>query len=167
MRSFYRSFRAVGLCSENVNVNGDLCPIAVKGSKDSKLCRAGICYQSVECLHRMVSHLSSKFLMDPGIRAPPTCVLNRYVEKNGSAANMLVTKRSAGVTPEVNKAAHSGFETQRKNHQKSKMDIPIKSSCVHQKFKNKDTKIANCQCSAKQIYHNMDYTEMIKTFLKS
>ena len=49
---------------------------------------------------------------------------HRYVEDNGLAA-MLATKRSAGVTPEVNlrecaicipppstnKAAHSGFET--------------------------------------------------------
>ena len=56
----------------------------------------------------------------------------RYVEEISSAA-MLAAKRSAGVTPEVNlrehvtgtplqfanKAAHSGFETQR-CHQKSK-----------------------------------------------
>ena len=56
----------------------------------------------------------------------PAC---RYVEENGSAA-MLATKRSAGVTPEVNlgecvtgmpppstnKAAHSGIETQRRHH---------------------------------------------------
>ena len=53
----------------------------------------------------------------------PAC---RYVEKKGLAA-LLVTKRSAGVTPEVNfkkcatrmplpsanRAAHSGFETQK------------------------------------------------------
>ena len=53
---------------------------------------------------------------------------HRYVEENGSAA-MLVTKRSAGVAPEVNlrerithmpvpsanKTAHSGFETQRRH----------------------------------------------------
>ena len=58
---------------------------------------------------------------------------HRYVEENSLAA-MLATKRSAGVTPEVNrgmcntptsppsmnKAAHSGFETQRRHHQKSK-----------------------------------------------
>ena len=57
----------------------------------------------------------------------------RYVEEIGLAA-MLAAKRSAGVTPEVNlrecvtcmplpsanKAAHSGFETQRRHHQKSK-----------------------------------------------
>ena len=56
-----------------------------------------------------------------------------YEEENGSAA-MLTTKRSAGVTPDMNlidcvthipppnanKAAHSGFETQRRCRQKSK-----------------------------------------------
>ena len=54
----------------------------------------------------------------------------KYVDENGLAA-MLAAKRSAGVTPEVNlrepiscmpqprvnKAAHSGFETQRRCHQ--------------------------------------------------
>ena len=63
---------------------------------------------------------------------PPMPAL-RYVEEIGSAA-ILATKRLAGVTPEVNlrklltctplsgmnEAAHSGFETQRKHHQKSK-----------------------------------------------
>ena len=58
---------------------------------------------------------------------------HRYVEENGLAA-MLTTKMSAGVAPEVNlkkcvawmplprvnKPAHSGFETQRRHHQKSK-----------------------------------------------
>ena len=58
---------------------------------------------------------------------------SRYMEEIGSAA-MLAAKRSAGVTPEVNlkecvkcmpppsadKAAHFGFETQRRHHQKSK-----------------------------------------------
>ena len=52
---------------------------------------------------------------------------------------MLATKRSAGVTPEVklrehvthmppyssNKAAHSGFETQRRHHQKSKTRVSV------------------------------------------
>ena len=56
----------------------------------------------------------------------------RYVEEIGSAA-MLAAKRLAGITPDVNlrenvtcmplpnanKAAHSGFETQRRHHQKS------------------------------------------------
>ena len=52
---------------------------------------------------------------------------------------MLAAKRSAGVTPEVNvrqhvtrtpptsvsKAAHSGFETQRRRHQKSKTGVSV------------------------------------------
>ena len=62
----------------------------------------------------------------------------RYVEEIGLAA-MLATKRSAGVAPEVNlgecvthmplpsanKALHSGFETQRRYHQKSKTGISV------------------------------------------
>ena len=60
------------------------------------------------------------------------------MEGNGSAA-MLATKRSAGVTPELNlrghvtympppsanKATLSGFETQRRHHQKSKTGISV------------------------------------------
>ena len=52
---------------------------------------------------------------------------------------MLAAKRSAGVAPEVNlwvcvthmpppsvnKAAHSGFETQRRHHQKSKTGVSV------------------------------------------
>ena len=52
---------------------------------------------------------------------------------------MLATKRLAGVAPEVNlreciscmplpsanKAAHSGFETQRRHHQKSKTGVSV------------------------------------------
>ena len=63
----------------------------------------------------------------------PAC---RYVEEIDSAA-MLATKRLAGVTPEVNlrehvtcmpqpsvnKAIHSGSETQRRCHQKSKTGV--------------------------------------------
>ena len=67
--------------------------------------------------------------------APPgPCLLG----KNSSAA-MLATKRSVGVTPEmnirehvtciplpsVNKAAHCGFETQRRLHQKSKTGASV------------------------------------------
>ena len=81
----------------------------------------------------------------------PVC---RYVEEIGSAA-MLAAKRSAGVAPEVNvrehvthtplpsanKAAHSGFETQRRHHQKSKIGVsvaPQKMTHVLQNFlKNK------------------------------
>ena len=54
-------------------------------------------------------------------------------------AAMLAAKRSAGVAPEVNlrecishtpppstnKAAHSGFETQRRRHQKSKTGVSV------------------------------------------
>ena len=58
--------------------------------------------------------------------------------RDGSAA-MLATKRSAGVTPEVNlrervtcmpspsvnKAAHYGFETQGRRHQKCKTGVSV------------------------------------------
>ena len=64
--------------------------------------------------------------------------VHRYVEENGSAA-MLAAKRSAGVTPEVNlgehvtcmpppstnKAAHSDFETQKRCHKKSKIEVSV------------------------------------------
>ena len=63
---------------------------------------------------------------------------HRYVEENSSAA-MLATKRSAGVTPEVNfrecvictplqsaiKVVHSGFETHRRHRQKSKTGVSV------------------------------------------
>ena len=69
--------------------------------------------------------------------APPM-LAHRYVEENNMAA-MLVTKRSAGITPKVkirqhvthrpppsaNKAAHSGFETQKRHHQKSKTGVSV------------------------------------------
>ena len=59
-----------------------------------------------------------------------------YVEENGSAA-VLVTKRLGGVTakvdlrecitcmppPSMNMAAHSGFKTQRRYHQKFKTEV--------------------------------------------
>ena len=62
----------------------------------------------------------------------------RYVEENASAT-MLAAKRSAGVAPEMNLrehitcmplpnangAAHSGFETQRRHHQKSKTGVSM------------------------------------------
>ena len=64
--------------------------------------------------------------------------VHKYVDRNGSAAT-LATKRSAGVTPEMNlrecvthmplpsanKAAHSGFETQRICHQKFKTGVSV------------------------------------------
>ena len=62
----------------------------------------------------------------------------RYMEEIGSAA-MLAVKGLAGVTPEVNfrecvicmpptsmnKAAHSGFETHRRHHQKFKSRVSV------------------------------------------
>ena len=61
---------------------------------------------------------------------------HRYLEEIGSVA-MLLTKRLAAVKPEVNlreqvtymplpsmnKAAHSGFETQKRHHHKSKTEV--------------------------------------------
>ena len=63
---------------------------------------------------------------------------NKYMEENGLAA-MLATKRSAGVAPRVNlreyvicmpmpnmnKAVHSCFETQRRCDQKSKTGVSV------------------------------------------
>ena len=63
---------------------------------------------------------------------------HKYVEMIGLAA-ILAAKRSAGVTAEVNlkecvihtpllsmnKAAHSGFETQRRHHKKSKTGVSV------------------------------------------
>ena len=70
----------------------------------------------------------------------PPMPASSYVEELGLAA-MLVTKKSAGVTPEVNlrehvtymplertnNAAHYGFETQRRCHQKSKTGLSVTS----------------------------------------
>ena len=63
---------------------------------------------------------------------------HRYIEEN-SLATILAAKRSVGVAPEVNlkvcvkhmplpsmnKATHSGFEIQRRHHQKSKTGISV------------------------------------------
>ena len=79
----------------------------------------------------MRQHVRSRFRAQP----MPAC---RYVEEKGSAA-MLAAKRSAGVTlevnlkeciahmppPSMNKAAPSGFETQRRHHQKSKTGVSV------------------------------------------
>ena len=73
---------------------------------------------------------------------------HRYVEENGLAA-MLTVKRLAGVAPEVNlrehptcmplpsanKAVHSGFETQRRHHQKSKTEVSVASQTELMSFK--------------------------------
>ena len=56
----------------------------------------------------------------------------KYVEEISSAA-MLAVKKSAGITTEMNtyasastnKAAHCGFETQRRCHQKSKTNLSV------------------------------------------
>ena len=70
-------------------------------------------------------------------RAPPVHA-HRYMEKRSSAV-MLATKRSAGVTPEMNfrehvtrttlpraiKAAHFGFKTQRRRQKKSKTGVSV------------------------------------------
>ena len=70
-------------------------------------------------------------------QAPPMPA-RRYVGKISSVA-MLAAKMSAGVAPEMNlkehvtcmpmpsanKAAHSGFETQRRHHQKSKTGVSV------------------------------------------
>ena len=69
---------------------------------------------------------------------------HRYVEEIGLAA-MLTTKRLASVTPGVNlwghvthvplpsasKVAHSGFETQRRYHQKSKTGVSVAPQKAH------------------------------------
>ena len=85
----------------------------------------------------------------------------RYVEENGSAA-MLATKMSAGVAPEVNlrervymllpsvnKAAHSGCDTHRRCHQKSRTGAsvaPQKDLCIPKKSykKLKKKQFTNC-----------------------
>ena len=83
--------------------------------------RVGIA-QSVE---RLSCHDRSQF------QAPPMLVC-KYMDENGSAA-MLATKRSAGIRehtlqmpwPSVKEAVHSGFETQRRHHQKSKTGVSV------------------------------------------
>ena len=73
------------------------------------------------------------------VRVPPTPG-RRYVEEIGLVA-MLAVKRSLGVAtevnhgervthmplPSVNKAVHSGFESQRRHHQKSKTRLSVAS----------------------------------------
>ena len=80
--------------------------------------------------------------------------------RDGSAA-MLAAKRSAGVAPEVNlrehitqmplasvnKAAHSGFETQRKHHQKSKT-----GASVTPQFKKKKKNFQGVALSADDVF---------------
>ena len=77
-------------------------------------------------------------------------LVRKYVDENGLAV-MVAIKRSADVTSEVNlgectsctplpnanKAAHSGFETQTRRHQKSKTGVsvaPEKDMCPPKTF---------------------------------
>ena len=76
---------------------------------------------------------------------PPRRQYNRYEEQKG-----LAVKRSAGVAlglnlrecvthtppPSANNTAHSGFKTQRRYHQKSKIRISMAQQKVGQKSKN-------------------------------
>ena len=96
-------------------------------------------------------------------RAPPmpTC---RSVDENGLAA-MLAAKRSAGVTPEVNlrecvtcmplpsmnKAAHSGFRTQRRDHLESQAGVSVdgKNDLRSPNFFKKDVMEINVRRSQK------------------
>ena len=75
----------------------------------------------------------------------PGMPAHRYMGENGSAA-ILAAKRSAGVAPE---AAHSGFETQRRRHQKSKKGASVaqkKGTYIHQiLFKKCYTCVSICE----------------------
>ena len=75
-----------------------------------------------------------------------------------SLAAMLATKRSAGVAPEVNlrecvthtpppslnKATNSGFETQRRRHQKSKTGVSVAPQKGLQNFFEKKSLLHVC-----------------------
>ena len=79
-------------------------------------------------------------------RSMPDC---RYKEGNSSAV-ILVTKRLAGVAPQgnfkecvtcmpppsANEVAHSGFETQKRHHQKSKTGVSVAPQKWPMSFKN-------------------------------
>ena len=86
---------------------------------------------------------------------------------------MLATKRLVGVTPEVNlreyitcmplpsenKAAHSGFETYRKHHQKSKTAVsvaPQKGLMSSKIFLKKEKKERAITCSKIQCYQGKE-----------
>ena len=68
----------------------------------------------------------------PVLSPTNACSQVHYVEEIGSAARLPVN-RSAGIATEVktyasastNKAAHCGFETQRRRHQKSKTNVSV------------------------------------------
>ena len=79
---------------------------------------------------------------------------HRFVEEISTVA-MLAAKRLAGVTPEVNlrehethtsqpsmnKATHSGFETQRRHHQKFKTGVSVapQKTLISSKIKKRES----------------------------
>ena len=81
----------------------------------------------------------------------------RYVEEIGLAA-MLAAKRSVGVAkemnlgecvtytplPSMNKAAHSGFETQRRRNQKSKTGVSVAPQKGLMSSKNQKRNLVYC-----------------------
>ena len=94
----------------------------------------------------------------------------KHVEDNRSTA-MLATKRSTGVTPEMNlreyvtyrallirnKVDHFGIEIQRKCHQRSKSGVPVTHKKTHdllKYFKN----LINCS----YLHYNSDLLEKFK-----
>ena len=88
-------------------------------------------------------------------------LIYKYVDENGLAA-ILATKKSAGVAPKMNlrectshtpppnanKAAHSGFEIQRRYHQKSKnagICGPTKGYVSNKNLKKRKKSVRICQ----------------------
>ena len=95
-------------------------------------------------------------MIGPGFESHQ-CLLASIVEEIDSIA-MLSTKQSVGVTPDLNlrehvtqmplisanKAAHSGFEAQRRRHQKSKTEVSValqKGLMFSKNFKEKKMEI--------------------------
>ena len=106
----------------------------------------------LEILHAVSNvKMSVKYLNRSQFQSPQCLLACTWKRINGFAA-MVATKRLAGIAPEVNlrehiscmpppstnKAAYSGFETQRRCHQKSKTVAPQKglmsSKNFHKKF---------------------------------
>ena len=89
------------------------------------------------------------------------CQFDRYRNRRDGSAAMLAAKRLVGVAPEVNlmeyvphmllpivnKADHSGFETQRRHHQKTKTGVsvaPQKGPTSSKKFKKQECIPVGC-----------------------
>ena len=118
---------------------------------------------------------------DPGIE-PPSMLVRKYVDENGSGATQ-AAKRSAGVAPEVNireyvtslvplpnanKAAHSGFETQRRHHHKSKtVSVPTKGHMSTEKFKKttKETMVPSSPSDPRKVPFSTRYCPHQKRWL--